>query len=105
MMMEENLSPKEAEKILGERDPYVGIVLEEVNDKLSIIIEGNDTLELKIDRVDAKLETFRTEVNEKFDAYSEDMKSLRVGKAEKSDISVLERRVTRLEEGRVSGDH
>src|ERR1035437_7769815 len=94
---EKKNSEKEVEKIFREQDPYAGAVLEEVREQLAIVIEGNNVLEHKIDRVDAKLETFRAEANEKFEAYSEDMKSLRDHKAEKSDVTLIEHRVVLLE--------
>jgi hypothetical protein len=97
--MKKQESPKfeKAKRVLGKLDPYVGIVLEEIQGQLSTVIEGNDALEHKIDRVDAELQEFRAEANEKFEAYSEDMKSLRETKADKTEVAVLERRVTQLE--------
>jgi len=39
-MNNKNISKKEARKVLAERDPYVGIVLEDIQDKLKIMIDG-----------------------------------------------------------------
>ena len=98
MIKKKKPSEKEIFENFKKQDPYAGAVLEEMNDKLSIIIERHDILEGKIDHVDAKLEAFRMEVNEKFDAHAKDMKSLRDNKAEKTDVALIDHRVTRLEQ-------
>ena len=87
---------EKAKRELGRRDPYVGIVLEEIQGQLSTIIEGNDALESKIDRHYKEFCEFHVEANEKFEAYSEDMKSIREIKADKRDVIILEPRVARL---------
>ena len=62
----EEISVEEAARKLVKRDRYLGVLWERIDGKLSIVIEGNDALEQKIDKVDAKLETFKAEANEKF---------------------------------------
>ena len=106
-MIERKESPKfeKAKQVLGKLDPYVGIVLEEIRDQNKVIIEQHNFLGQKIDRVDDKLEKFQAETNEKIDMVLECQKNLlddnqrfftELGTT-KSDVSDLERRVTRLE--------
>ncbi len=96
-MAREEISTEEAVRKIAKRDRYLGVLWERIDDKLSAVIEGNDMLDRKIDRVDVDLQEFRIEVNEKFEAYSEDVKSLRENKADKKDMAAIERRVTALE--------
>jgi DNA-binding transcriptional MerR regulator len=98
MIKKGGLSSKDAERIFAERDLYAGIVLEDIHDQLSIVIEGNEALEHKIDRHYGEFQEFRHEINEKIDTFSEETKSLRDAKANKKDVTPLEHRVARLEE-------
>jgi len=66
-MEKREISTEEALQKLAKRDRYLGVLWEQLGDTLSVILEGNNVLEAKIDRVDAKLENFKTEANEKFD--------------------------------------
>jgi SMC interacting uncharacterized protein involved in chromosome segregation len=77
--MEDKPSFQKAKEVAKKRDPYLGIILEEMRDQRKILIEGNDVLERKIDRIDAKLETFKTEANEKFEMLFEDQDELKDG--------------------------
>jgi len=46
---------KRAEKVLAKRDSYVGVVLEEMGDKLKILLEGNEMAQKRIDRLDGRV--------------------------------------------------
>jgi hypothetical protein len=57
------------------RDRYFGMLLEDLQGKFSLVLEGYaalnvriDRLEQRIDEIDARLEAFHLETNEKFAA-------------------------------------
>ena len=77
--MKENPSFEKAKEVMERRDPYLGIILEEVRDLQKTLVEGHNVLEAKIDRVDANLESFKTEANEKFDMLFDGQKVLESG--------------------------
>jgi hypothetical protein len=95
-MGKKNISKKHAEKVLGERDPYVGIVLEEINDNLKILLDGHEIIQGRIDRLDGGVGN----VEIGLDRLDSDMQGLRFdlrGKADKHEVAVLGQRVTKLE--------
>ncbi len=107
-MTNKNISKKQARKVLAERDPYVGIVLEEISGQLKTVLEGQGSSDKRIDRLhgavsrlevgveklDTRLMVVEVEVkelNKKFDL-------LDTKKADREELQVLENRVTKLEE-------
>ncbi|MFA6431690.1 MAG: hypothetical protein WCV91_04855 [Candidatus Margulisiibacteriota bacterium] len=52
----------------------IQIMFEEIKGDIKAIAEGHSVLLNGIDRVDNKLEEFRAEVNQNFDALSKDLK-------------------------------
>jgi hypothetical protein len=44
-----------AEKFVAKRDPYVGVVLEDVKDKFKATLEGYELVQKRIDRLDGRV--------------------------------------------------
>ena len=78
-MEKREISTEEALQKLAKRDRYLGVLWEQLGATLSVILGGNNVLEAKIDRVDAKLENFKTEANEKFGMLFEGQDELKNG--------------------------
>jgi polyhydroxyalkanoate synthesis regulator phasin len=53
-----------AKKILAERDPYVGVVLEKMKDDIKIISEGYEGVQDRIDRLDGKVNKLEVRVDQ-----------------------------------------
>lgn len=87
-----------------------GVVLEDINSKIDLVVEGHQVLNKKIDKVDEKLEDFRKEVNErfnevdyKFETVFDELHLIRNELKEKvgrDEFVLLEKRVLALEKSR-----
>ena len=80
-----------------------GVVLENIDSKLDLVVEGHRVLDKKIDKVDEKLEDFRNEVNYKFDVVFDELHLIRNELKEKvgrDEFVLLEKRVMNLEKSR-----
>ena len=64
-MAKKKLTKKTVDRPLSER--HFGVILEDIDSKLDLVVEGQGALDVKIDKVDEKLEDFKKEVNYKFD--------------------------------------
>ena len=64
-MAKKKLTKKTVDRPLSER--HFGVILEDIDSKLNLVVEGQGALDVKIDKVDEKLEDFKKEVNYKFD--------------------------------------
>ena len=64
-MAKKKLLKKTVDRPLSER--HFGVILEDIDSKLNLVVEGQGALDVKIDKVDEKLEDFKKEVNYKFD--------------------------------------
>jgi len=77
--MKENKAKKKVIKIkkmeLSVSERHFGVILEDIDSKLDSVVEGNQALDKKIDKVDEKLEDFRGEVNFKFKVVQETLDS------------------------------
>jgi len=87
----------------GERDKFT-VVLEGVDSKLDLVVEGLKILDHKIDKVEDKLETkledFRKEVDYKFEIVFDELHLIRNELKEKvgrDEFILLEKRVMALE--------
>ena len=103
VMENKKLSYKKAQSELTKRDPYMGVVLEKLNDKMELLLEGHEVAQKRIDRLDgrmgrveAKLDNVEVKVGvleEKFDDLAKDVRK----KFDNEDIVSLGHRVTKLE--------
>ncbi len=86
---------------------HFGVVLEDIDSKLDLVVKGQEVLDIKIEKVDEKLEDFRKEVNykfevvfEKFDEVTDELRVIRNELKEKvgrDEFALLEKRVAALE--------
>jgi hypothetical protein len=113
---ERKKSVEEATSAIMEENRHLGILIEDTNSKYATVIEGLGALEKqigevdhkidgfeirlgrRIDNLDDKLEGFKQETRENFQMFFERLSAYDDDKADKKDVAVLERRVTRLEE-------
>jgi ribosome assembly protein YihI (activator of Der GTPase) len=103
VMENKKMSYEEAQKALAEQDRYVGVVLEALNDKVDVLVEGQEAMEVRMDRFDGRMNRLEVKVDhldtevvvirEKLDVVVDDINK----KAEKRDFIALEHRVKKLE--------
>lgn len=62
--MEKKITYGKAKKVLAERDPYVGVVLEKMKDDIKIISEGYEGVQDRIDRLDGKVNKLEVRVDQ-----------------------------------------
>jgi chromosome segregation ATPase len=110
VMENKKLSYEEAQNGLKKRDPYSGVILETLKDKMDLLLEGHETAQKRIDRLDgrmgrveAKLDKVEIKVDilqEKVDGMDAKLDNLAkdIGKkVGKSEDLALGNRVTKLE--------
>jgi len=79
---------------------HFGVLLENIDSKLDLVVEGQQSLDTKIDKVDAKVENLKTEMNYKFEIVFDELRLIRNDLKEKvsrDEFIVLEKRVLNLE--------
>ena len=54
-MEDKKIIKKQMPKDSSEKDSYVGVMMEKVNDKLDLILEDREVLHARIDRLDGKV--------------------------------------------------
>jgi len=77
-----------------------GVLLEHIDSKLDLVLEGHAVLDKKIDTTHKELTDFKKEVNYKFDIVIEELHIIRNELKEKvgrDEFILLEKRVARLE--------
>ncbi len=80
-----------------------GVVLENIDFKLDLVVEGVGTLDKKIDEVDKKVDNLKTEMDYKFGIVLDELSLIRNELKEKvgrDEFSLLEKRVIALEKSR-----
>lgn len=105
--MKENKAKKKTKKDLNTKERQKGVILEDIDSKLDLVIEGHHSLDKKIDKNHQELQEFRNEVNykfdvvfEKFDEVNDELRLIRNELKEKvgrDEFAVLEKRVVNLE--------
>ena len=78
----------------------IGMVLENIESKLDLVVEGHVALDAKIDKLDVKMEERFQEVDVKFDAVFDQLHLIRNELKEKvgrDEFMVLEKRVLAIE--------
>lgn len=77
-----------------------GVVLEDIDSKLDLVLEGHKVLDKKIDGVDKKVDNLKTEMNYKFDVVFDELHIIRnelKEKVSRDEFVLLEKRVMALE--------
>jgi GTP-binding protein EngB required for normal cell division len=115
--MKKNQKTKNQKKELSQIERHFGVILENIDSKMDLVVEGRKALDKKIDKVDEKLEDFKKEVDykfeivfEKFDEvdkrFDEVTGELRVirnelkEKVDRDEFILLEKRVAALEKSK-----
>ncbi len=77
-----------------------GVVLENIDSKLDLVVEGQEALSEKMDKNHQEFKEFRDEVNYKFEVVFDELRIIRNELKEKisrDEFSLLEKRVIKLE--------
>jgi predicted nuclease with TOPRIM domain len=103
VMENKKMTREQARKIAAEKDPYVGVLLEELKDQYKVLTEGQEAMEDRMDRFDTNLTRVEVKVDklgirmdnmeDKFDDLAVDVRQ----KADKKDVIALGHRVAKLE--------
>lgn len=101
---------KKIKKELHLEERRFGVILEDIDFKLNLVVEGHQNLDQKIDRVDAKVDNLQKEMDykfevvfEKFGEITEELHIIRNDLKEKvgrDEFVFLEKRVAALEKAR-----
>ena len=78
----------------------IGVVLEHIDSKLDLVVEGQHALKAQIEHVDGEVEGLREEMNYKFETVFDELHIIRNDLKEKvgrDEFVVLEKRLTQLE--------
>jgi tetrahydromethanopterin S-methyltransferase subunit G len=65
--MRKKLKTKNQKKELSQIERHFGVILEDIDSKLDLVVEGHQTLDKKIDRHYGEFQEFRKEVDYKFE--------------------------------------
>ena len=90
-------------KQLSVSERHFGVVLEDIDSKLDLVVEGQQSLDVKIDKNHKEFQEFRNEVNYKFDVVFDELHLIRNELKEKvgrDEFVLLEKRVMALEKSR-----
>ena len=91
---------KTSKKQVSISERRTGVVLEDINSKLDLVVEGVVVLDKKIEKVDGKVDDLREEMNYKFDVVFDELHLIRNDLKEKvgrDEFIILEKRVAALE--------
>lgn len=87
-------------KELTQTERHFGVVLENIDSKLDLVVEGHQILDKKIDKIDGKVENLKEEMNYKFGIVFDELHLIRNELKEKvgrDEFIFLEKRVLALE--------
>jgi len=90
-------------KELSTSERHFGVVLEDIDSKLDLVVEGVETVDKKIDKVDSKVDNLREEMDYKFEIVFDELRLIRNELKEKvgrDEFAFLEKRVMALEKSR-----
>jgi len=82
---------------------HFGVVLEDIDSKLDLVIEGHRALDIKIDKHHEEFREFRKEVDYKFGIVFDELHLIRnelKEKVSRDEFTFLEKRVAALEKSR-----
>ena len=90
-------------KELSAPERHFGAILEDIDSKLDLVVEGVGTLDGKIDRHYGEFQEFRKDVDYKFELVFDELRLIRNELKEKvgrDEFALLEKRVIALEKSR-----
>jgi len=76
------------------------VVLEDIDSKMDVVLEGHHVLDKKVDQVDKKVDNLKLEMDYKFDIVLDELRLIRNELKEKvgrDEFALLEKRVIALE--------
>lgn len=82
------------------KDGRLGVIVENMDSKIDLVLEGHKALDIKIDKNHEEFREFRKEVNYKFEIVFDELRLIRNELKEKvgrDEFTVLEKRVASLE--------
>ncbi|MEK7634677.1 MAG: hypothetical protein AAB396_02245 [Patescibacteria group bacterium] len=91
---------KQIKKDLSVPERHFGVILENIDSKLDLVVEGVETINKKVDKHYGEFQEFRKEIDYKFDAVFDELHLIRNDLKEKvgrDEFIVLEKRVAALE--------
>lgn len=100
-MLKKKISKKQKQESFSER--RLGVILENIDSKLDLVVEGHQVLDKKIDGMDNKVDNLREEMNYKFSVVLDELHLVRNELKEKigrDEFILLEKRVAALEKTR-----
>ena len=98
-MVKKKINKKE----LSPSERRFGVILEDIDSKLDLVVEGHKGLDKKIDIVDKKVNDLHEEMNYKFEIVFDELHLIRNELKEKvgrDEFALLEKRVMALEKSR-----
>jgi tetrahydromethanopterin S-methyltransferase subunit G len=90
-------------KQLSAPERHFGVILEDIDSKLDLVVERQQVLDKKIGRNHEEFQEFRSEVNYKFEIVFDELRLIRNELKEKvgrDEFTLLEKRVIALEKSR-----
>ena len=97
------LIKKKKKKEFTQIERHFGVVLEDIDSKLDLVVEGHRVFDKKIDKVDEKVDNLKNEMNYKFEIVFDELHLVRNDLKEKvgrDEFILLEKRVMALEKSR-----
>ena len=97
------LIKKKKKKEFIQVERHFGVVLEDIDSKLDLVVEGHRVFDKKIDKVDEKVDNLKNEMNYKFEIVFDELHLVRNDLKEKvgrDEFILLEKRVMALEKSR-----
>ncbi|MEK9186450.1 MAG: hypothetical protein AAB885_02575 [Patescibacteria group bacterium] len=77
-----------------------GVILESIDSKLDLVVEGHHSLDKKIDKVDGKVDSFKKDMDYKFEIVLDELRIIRnelKEKVSREEFALLEKKVLGLE--------
>lgn len=82
---------------------YTNVLLENMDSKIDVLLEGHQVLDGKIERVDKKVDILKEDMDYKFETVFDELRLIRnelKEKVDRDEFLVLEKRVAALEKKR-----
>lgn len=87
-------------KELSQAERHFGVILENIDSKLDLVVEGVEVLDKKVSQVDQKVDNLKSEMDYKFEVVFDELRLIRNELKEKvgrDEFIILEKRVAVLE--------
>jgi len=88
---------KKVNKNLSPIENQFGVILEHIDSRLDLLVEGQEALDKKIDKNHGEFNEFRGEINYKFNVVFDELHLIRSEQVKREEFTLLERRLAALE--------